>query len=81
MRVEITEKRLSAFDPETGKLYVQHEGDIVTVPDALGAQWCALGWARDVEHKVKTGPRRPLDVVVQPDSARHTSINSNLHRR
>lgn len=81
MRIEITEKRLSDMDPDTGQLYVQHKGDVVTVPDALGAKWCALGWARDVDGKVKAGPRRPQDVVVQPDSTRHAAIISNLNRR
>lgn len=80
MRIEITEKRLSDMDPDTGQLYVQHKGDVVTVPDVLGAKWCALGWARDIEHKVKAGPRIPRDVIVQPDSARHVAIDSNLKK-
>lgn len=63
MRVEITEKRISDTDPDTQQLHQLHEGDIVSVPDKLGARWCALGWAKDVDGVVPTGER-----VVGPSS-------------
>jgi hypothetical protein len=66
MRVEITEDRLSDTDPDTDRHYLHERGDVITVPDALGAKWCMLGWARDVAGNVPTGERIPgvRDVVV-----------------
>jgi len=57
MRVLINEKRLSDLDPATGQHYLLAEGDTITVPDDVGARWCAYGWASDVEGKVATGER------------------------
>lgn len=58
MRIEITEKRISDVGPD-GHLNVWHEGDVVTVDDAYGAELCRRGWAKDVDGKVATGERRP----------------------
>lgn len=73
MRVEITEKRLSTKDRSTGRLYVQQEGDIITVPDEIGARWCSLGWAKDVDGKVPTGKRRVYRAEVEPRSTTHAN--------
>lgn len=59
MRVEITEERLSDTDPVTERHYLQHKGDIITVPASLGEKWCSLGWAKDVDGNVETGERIP----------------------
>jgi hypothetical protein len=70
MRVEVTEDRLSTKDRETGRLYVQEKGDIITVPDALGERWCGLGWAKDVAGKVATGERKPGVVTLDVHNAK-----------
>lgn len=71
MRVEVTEKRLSDQDPDTERVYVQSEGDVITVPDNLGKKWCGLGWAKDVDGKVPTGERVVRGASVQPKSTKH----------
>jgi hypothetical protein len=78
MRVTILEERLSDQDPETERLYVQEKGDTITVPDALGTKWCGLGWAEDVDGKVKTGERRVEGAhIVAPDKASHKAVDTN----
>lgn len=57
MRVEILEKRISDQDPETGHQYVAQQGDVLTVPDAVGNRWCHYGWAKDVDGVITTGER------------------------
>ena len=61
MKVEILEKRLRAKDREAVPVKVLdlEAGDIVTVSEATGKRWCALGWARDVSGEVQTGERKP----------------------
>jgi len=52
MRIEALEKFHSGgYSPEAG--------DIITVPDEVGARACAHGWARDVTGAVATGDRVP----------------------
>lgn len=73
MRVEITE--------QTG---IRHDGayfsfgDVVTVPDAVGAYFCGLGWAKDVEGKVATGDRNTSNVVICPENARHLHVGEDV---
>lgn len=59
MRVEILEDRLRDSDPASGHRYDLARGDTITVSDALGARWCALGWAKDPAGAVETGERHP----------------------
>lgn len=59
MRVEILEDRLSDTDADTDRHYLQHKGDVITVPDPLGEKWCKHGWAKDLEGKAETGERVP----------------------
>jgi len=59
MKVEITEARLSTADPATGQHYQLEAGDAITVPDALGKQWCDLGWAKDVSGDYPSQERKP----------------------
>lgn len=72
MRVEILEERLSSED-SAGRHHLLGKGDIVTVPDDTGADWCAHGWAKDVAGKVATGERRVDVVAVNPKKATHAS--------
>lgn len=68
MKVEILGDRLSTTDHETGRHYQQVQGDTISVPDALGARWCSLGWAKDVDGNVPTGQREPGMHRIQPHS-------------
>jgi hypothetical protein len=44
-------------------IHVSH-GDEVTVPDRVGAMFCANGWAEDLDGKEETGERRFQDNVT-----------------
>jgi hypothetical protein len=67
MRVEITEKKLR----DAG--YDLVEGDTLTVPDELGADWCGRGWAKDTEGKVPTGERIVHGAQLEPAKVRSQS--------
>ncbi len=77
MRVEITEKRLSDTDHETERHYLQHEGDVITVPDELGTKWCSRGWAKDVDGNVATGERIVSGAELRVDNGAHASSDSS----
>lgn len=76
MRVEILEDRLSDTDPDTDRHYLQHKGDVITVPDACGARWCGYGWAKDVDGKVDTGERKPGAVQLEPRAVKSSPTPS-----
>jgi hypothetical protein len=63
MRIECLEPRLLSDG------YALTEGDLITVPDEVGARWCALGWARDAAGVVPTGERRVLDARLSVQGA------------
>jgi hypothetical protein len=65
MRVEITERKLK----DCG--YNLVDGDILTVPDEVGAAWCGHGWAKDVDGMMPTGQRIVHGATLQPAKARH----------
>jgi hypothetical protein len=83
MRVEITEENgknghaISTKDPETGRLYVQAKGDVITVSDSFGALLCGRGWAKDVDGNVPTGERIVRGATVRPKSAKHAAKDSH----
>jgi hypothetical protein len=58
---------------------VKHERDEYlaedqrTVPDELGAYFCANGWAKDIEGQVPTGERKTGVATVTPDNVKHTT--------
>lgn len=58
MKVEILENRLSS-DGFVGEL-----GDRFTVPDDVGAMWCAAGWAKDLSGQVATGNRVVINAAL-----------------
>lgn len=60
MQVEILEERLSS-DGFNGCA-----GDRFTVPDEVGARWCAAGWAKDMSGNVPTGERNIKPVTINP---------------
>jgi hypothetical protein len=63
--------RIEALEAIKSGTYVVTEGDIITVPDEVGARWCALGWAKDTAGVVATGERRVLDARIAVDPVRH----------
>jgi hypothetical protein len=79
MRVEITEERISDTDSETDpqnpRHYLQHRGDVITIPEGLGRKWCAYGWAKDVDGVHPTGERSAVarePVTVAEDGTLRT---------
>lgn len=67
MRVEILEDRLSDTDPDTDRHYLHEKGDVITVPDPLGAKWCKHGWAKDLGGATPTGERVPGVATIEVD--------------
>jgi hypothetical protein len=65
VKVEILEKRL------TSDGYAGEQGDRLTVPDEVGAKWCALGWASDLAGVVPTGERRVIDARLDVNASTH----------
>jgi hypothetical protein len=57
--------RVELLEPVRSDGYSLTDGDIITVPDAVGAGWCAAGWAKDTEGQVETGPRVVRGVEIQ----------------
>ena len=49
------------------------QGDFVTVPDDVGANWCARGWASDCAGLVPTGNRVVLNARVTVIPAIHST--------
>lgn len=60
--------KIEALEPIKSHGRVQETGDIVTVPDDIGAAWCAAGWARDMDGVVSTGERITLDARLTAHS-------------
>ena len=58
--------------------YLLEAEDVKTVPDELGARWCALGWARDVAGVVPTGERQVIDARLSVDSGVLTAKASDV---
>lgn len=71
MQVKILEERLSSTDSD-GRHHLLSRGDIITVPDDTGADWCAHGWAEDVAGGVATGERVVEGATLKVDKAAHT---------
>lgn len=49
--------------------YLLTAGDSITVPDDIGAHWCAHGWAKDTAGTVPTGERRVINTAVSVSPA------------
>ena len=68
MKVEILELKLSSDG------FVAEQGDRFTVPDEVGASWCAAGWAKDLSGTTATGERLVVKSVVVPHDVNSTVI-------
>ena len=64
--------RIEALEPIRSSGYLLEAGDSITVPDPIGAHWCAQGWANDTAGTVPTLERRVINARVQPHPAAHT---------
>lgn len=58
--------RVEALENIRSENFSLTKGDIITVPDELGARWCAMGWAKDTSGAVPTGERStaPREISV-----------------
>lgn len=58
--------RVEALENIRSENFSLTTGDIITVPDELGARWCAMGWAKDTSGTVPTGERStaPREISV-----------------
>lgn len=72
MQVEILEKRLSSDG------FVGSEGDRLTVPDEVGANWCGHGWAKDMAGVVSTAERNINPVEISPKKLQHNNLVSGV---
>lgn len=72
MRVEITEPVLR----DAG--YNLAAGDIITVPDELGATWCGHGWAKDTAGVVPTGERIVTGAHLKVDKITSQATATNV---
>lgn len=72
MRVEILEERLRS----DGYNFIKE--DTITVPDAIGTKWCALGWAKDVSGAIATGERIVLNQNLLVDQMKIVQQTNDL---
>ena len=58
--------RIEALENIRSEQFTLTEGDVVTVPNDVGAHWCAMGWAKDTSGTVSTGERStaPREISV-----------------
>lgn len=58
--------RIEALENIRSENFSLTKEDIVTVPDELGARWCAMGWAKDTSGTVPTMERStaPREISV-----------------
>jgi hypothetical protein len=70
--------RVEALEAIKSGNYLLEAGDIVTVPDQIGAKWCVHGWAKDTAGMVQTGERRVISATVTPVSSNHTQSGSEV---
>lgn len=60
--------KIEALESIKSDGYLLDPEDIKTVPDDVGARWCAAGWARDVSGAVATGQRKVLNAKLAVSS-------------
>lgn len=57
--------KIEALETIKSDGYVLDAGDVKTqVPEEIGAKWCALGWAKDLDGNVATGERQVLNAKL-----------------
>lgn len=68
--------KVEALEVIKSRGYILSEGDIITVPDDVGAHWCKHGWAKDTSGAVQTGERRVINAAVDVDNIVSTQNSS-----
>jgi len=61
--------KIEALESIKSDGYVLDAEDVKTVPDAIGARWCASGCAKDVAGLIPTGERRVVNARLTVQSA------------
>ncbi len=61
--------RIEALEAIKSDGYVLDQEDVKSVPDEIGAKWCAAGWARDTAGLVPTGDRKVIETRVKVDTS------------
>lgn len=61
--------KIEALESIKADGYVLDAEDVKTVPDEVGAKWCAHGWAKDIAGVVPTGERKVLNARLVVDSS------------
>jgi hypothetical protein len=60
--------KIEALESIKSDGYILDPEDIKTVPEEVGARWCAAGWARDMSGAVATGERKVLNTKIAVDN-------------
>jgi hypothetical protein len=60
--------KIEALESIKSDGYLLDPEDTKTVPDEVGARWCAAGWARDASGVVATGERKVLNAKLSVDN-------------
>jgi hypothetical protein len=68
--------KIEALESIKSDGYVLDPEDVKTVPDDIGASWCAAGWARDTSGAVATGERTVLNAKLAVNNV-SLSVKSN----
>jgi len=61
--------KIEALEAIKSDGYVLDAEDVKTVPDEVGAKWCAAGWAKDVAGLIPAGERRVINARLAVQSA------------
>ena len=61
--------RIEALEAIKSDGYVLDKDVVKSVPDEIGAAWCAAGWARDTAGLVPTGDRKVIETRVKVDTS------------
>lgn len=70
--------KIEALEAIKSDGYVLDAEDVKTVPDEIGAKWCAAGWAKDTTGTVATGERKVLDARITVSSGVHVNKTPEL---
>ena len=69
--------KIEALESIKADGYVLDAEDVKTVPDDVGAKWCARGWAKDTAGVVPTGERQVLNARLVVDGGVMTAKAAN----
>ena len=70
--------RIEALEDIKDGRYVVSAGDVITVDDEYGINWCSAGWAKDTTGAVPTGERIVQSTKVVPTVAKHVASNTEV---